>query len=360
MDFTLNYHFKPKKGWMNDPNGLIWYKGYYHVFYQASPNSERQTSPVVWGHAITKDFINWEHLPIALNADTPYDKDGCWSGTAIEKDGVMYLFYASIMDGQQQVSVAYSKDGYNFEKYSGNPIIKKSPIDGLVDFRDPAIIKRDDGYYMVVASGNPNTDTAILFCFKSEDMFNWEYCGTAREIPDREVFECPSFGKIGNKVILASSVVYKNWASSVFSVEVGSFKEGNFIPEIIGYPQYGPDQYAGQIFIDEKGRNILLTWVPGWGFKEFAEKSLGCLSLPMEVFVKDGKIYTYPVEEVRHLLKDGDEIIKRTSDGFIIERQQREPVVYKGEIKEMKVLRDGYIIEIFINGGETVVTAVIC
>ena len=104
----------------------------------------------MWGHAITQDFINWEHLPIALNADTPYDKDGCWSGTAIEKDGVMYLFYASIMDGQQQVSVAYSKDGYNFEKYSGNPIIKKSPIDGLVDFRDPAIIKRDDGYYMVV------------------------------------------------------------------------------------------------------------------------------------------------------------------------------------------------------------------
>lgn len=104
----------------------------------------------------------------------------------------------------------------------------------------------------------------------------------------------------------------------------------------------GPDQYAGQVFTDHKGRNLLITWIPGWKYARFAEKDIGCLSVPREITIRNGKIYGYPVEEVRHLLRDSD------------------PVIHKGKITDLKILRDEYIIEVFVNGGETVYSALLC
>lgn len=123
------YHFKPKSDWMNDPNGLVYFQGYYHVFYQHSPEAEVPHHPMHWGHARTKDFIEWEELPLALCPDTAYDDQGCWSGTAIVKDGVLYLFYASLggSEKKQNVSVAFSADGVHFEKYESNPVIEGYP-----------------------------------------------------------------------------------------------------------------------------------------------------------------------------------------------------------------------------------------
>ena len=89
MDYSkrLKYHYQPEKGWLNDPNGLVYFKGYYHIFYQYAPNHQMPfLEPMCWGHARTKDFITFEELPIALAPDKPYDKDGCFSGTAIVKD----------------------------------------------------------------------------------------------------------------------------------------------------------------------------------------------------------------------------------------------------------------------------------
>jgi len=140
----------------------------------------------------------------------------------------------------------------------------------------------------------------------------------------------------------------------------GSFADGRFIPEIIGNVDKGPDQYAGQIFTDHKGRNLLITWIPGWQYARFAEKNVGCLSVPREITTKKGKIYGYPIEEVRHLLRDSDPAVKRTDDGFIIERTLRDSIVYEGEITDLKILRDEYIIEVFVNGGETVYSALLC
>lgn len=133
----LKFHFATKKGWINDPNGLVYFKGYYHIFYQHAPNFEKPWQDNMhWGHARTKDFLEYEELPVALFPDMPYDKDGCWSGTAIVKDETLYLFYASIHDGIQSVSVAYSDDGINFTKYKNNPVIEGYPSDGCPDFRD--------------------------------------------------------------------------------------------------------------------------------------------------------------------------------------------------------------------------------
>lgn len=144
-----------------------------------------------------------------------------------------------------------------------------------------------------------------------------------------------------------------------FSLMLGEFKNEKFIPEYTAEVDKGPDQYAGQIFLDHKGRNILISWIPGWAYQGYAEYDVGCMSIPKEIKLSNGKIKVYPIEELKHLLKDGDSAVKRTDDGFIIERTGREPIVYKGELHDLKIIHNGYIMETFVNGGEEVYTALL-
>ncbi len=367
MDYlaTLKYHYRPQKGWVNDPNGLVYFDGYYHIFYQHAPDYEVPwQQPMHWGHARTRDFLNWEELPVALYPDQPYDAGGCWSGTAIVKDDTLYLFYASVLppvDGKhktQTVSVAYSKDGIHFEKYAGNPIIDHYPADGSLDFRDPALCKGEDGYYCVMASGFPETEKARLLLYKSEDLLNWEYQGIMSEWEHGRYAECPSFMRAGEQYLLTCSVCHTDRTHN-FAAMFGDFKDGRFTPRTIGEVDKGPDQYAGQVFLDHKGRTILISWLPGWKYKGFAPKDVGCMSLPRELKIVDGKVVGFPVEEVRHLLTDSDPAVQVTEDGFVIQRQGRDPVVYTGDIRDLKILRDEYIIEVYVNGGEEIYTALL-
>ena len=356
---NLKHHYKPDHGWVNDPNGLVWFNGYYHVFYQHAPNNERPWNECMhWGHAITKDFITWEELPVALYPDHNYDNGGCWSGTAIVKDDTLYLFYASIYtpegtdEHNQSVSVAYSKDGLHFEKYEGNPVIAGYPADGCPDFRDPAVTCIDGKYYCVMASGFPEKKLARLLIYESEDLFNWNYKGVMCEWEEGKFAECPSFMPAGDKFLLAASV--DKFDYRYFNLMYGDFKDGKYTIEVSCEVDKGPDQYAGQVFLDHKGRNILITWIPGWPYAGYAEKDVGCMSLPRELKLIDGEVYGYPIEEVQHLLTDSDPAVQMTEDGFIVERTGRDPLVYKGKIDDIKILRDEFILEIFVNKGKEV------
>jgi len=363
MDYLqkLKYHYRPSKGWVNDPNGLVYFNGYYHIFYQHAPDYEvpwRQ--PMHWGHARTKDFLSWEELPVALYPDCEYDKDGCWSGTAIVKDDVLYLFYASVSDGKktQTVSVAYSSDGINFEKYKGNPVIDRYPREGGPDFRDPAVCFFDGAYYCVMATGNRDDKHARLLLYKSPDLFKWDYIGVMSEWGDCMYAECPSFIPGKDMSLLAASVCPLK-SNHYFSLMYGCFDSGKFTVKYSAEVDKGPDQYAGQVFRDHLGRDILISWAPGWKYKGFAEKDVGCMSIPRELKLKNGKITAYPIEELQHLLKDDDPSVRLTENGFIIEREGREPVIYIGEINDLKIIRDGYLVEVFVNGGEEVYTALL-
>ena len=378
MDYSqkLKYHYRPNKGWINDPNGLVYFDGYYHLFYQHSPTYETPwKQPMHWGHARTKNFLNWEELPIALTPDKEYDEDGCWSGTATVKDGVLYLIYASVKgynnqqklnsppsnyEGEQiqSVSVAYSHDGIHFEKYEGNPVIPHFPPEGSLDFRDPAVCCVDETYYCVMASGNPKDRAAKLLIYKSQNLFDWEYLGVMSEWAESRWAECPSFINNGKNFLLTVSVQPLG-ANHYFQVIYGDFKDGKFTPKISATPDKGPDQYAGQTFRDHLGRNLLIAWFPGWRYKGYAGKDIGHMSIPRELKLENGKITAYPIKELQHLLKDEDESVKRTENGFIIEREGRSPVVYEGNINDIKILRDGYIVEVFINGGEEVYTVLL-
>ena len=365
MDYSekLKYHFRPQKGWINDPNGLVYFDGYYHVFYQHAPDFETPwQQPMHWGHARTKNFLDWEELPIAIKPDTEYDENGCWSGTAIVKDGILYLFYASVK-GQnkeqiQSVSVAYSKDGINFEKYQGNPVIPHFPPEGSKDFRDPAVCRVDGVFYCVMASGNPDDRMARLLLYRSENLFDWEYLGVMNEWAEGKWTECPSFINNGKDFLLTVSVQPLE-SNHYFQVIYGDFKNGKFTQKFSATPDKGPDQYAGQVFRDHLGRNILIAWLPGWRYKGYAEKDVGHMSVPRELKLENGKITAYPISELQHLLKDEDDAVKRTEKGFIIERSGRNPVVYEGEINSLKIIRDSYVVEVFVNGGEEVYTVLL-
>lgn len=364
----LRYHFKTRSGWVNDPNGLVYYKGYYHVFYQHAPHFERPwQEPMHWGHARTRDFLEWEELPVALAPDMPYDDHGCWSGTATVKDGVLYLFYASIYrpEGEdkdaQTVSVAYSEDGINFKKYENNPVIAHYPPDGSRDFRDPAICFADGRYYCVMASGNRERDTANLLLYESEDLLDWKYRGVMCEWENGIYAECPSFmpADDGRYLLTASVCLHTH---HYFSVMYGRFEDGRFSVEYSGEIDKGPDQYAGQVFRDARGRNILISWIPGWKYSGYAERDVGCMSIARELTLSDGVVRGYPVEELRHLLRESDSALKRTESGFEIARTDREPVVYTArekKIEKLEMIRDGYVLEVFVNGGEEIYTVLL-
>lgn len=367
MDYLKRpkFHYRPEKGWINDPNGLVYFGGYYHVFYQHSPNFEYPwQEPMHWGHARTKDFLVWEELPVALYPDKPYDKGGCWSGTAIVKDDTLYLFYASVIkDAEsgkwiQTVSMAYSKDGISFTKHENNPVIAHYPEDGGPDFRDPAVTYIDGKYYLVMATGHPETKKARLLLYESCDLVEWEYRNIMAEWDDCKYTECPSFMKAKDGFLLTASVC-PNDKPHYFHVMLGDFKDGVFTVKQSASIDRGPDQYAGQAFPDHKGRSILITWAPGWAYQKFAAKDIGCMSLPREIMLKDGKLCAYPIKEVRHLLTDSDPAVVMTDDGFTVERSGRAPIVYRGKIDDIKILRDEYLIEIFVNGGEEVYTALL-
>lgn len=366
--FELKHHFRPQQGWMNDPNGLVFFDGWYHAFYQHTPRHEQPWhEPMVWGHARTRDFLHWEELPVALWADQPYDCGGCWSGTAMVRGGVLYLFYASVVkEGEkhrQSVSMAWSHDGIHFEKSPANPIIPTWPADGSMDFRDPAVLWDGDRCWLVMASASPENNAARLLLYQSRNLTEWTYSGILYEWRGQDgvkmkYCECPSFMKYGGKYLLTASVCEEN--RHYFTAMYGAFDGKTFAPEVSGSVHLGPDQYAGQVFEDGQGRHIMLTWVPGWSYSTFSEKSLGCLSLPIDLVVRQGRLYGVPLEEVKHLLQPCNPHIRRTEDGFVIARTLREDVVYKGEITQLEVLQDEYLIEVFINGGEQIVCAVLC
>lgn len=179
--YRLNYHITTPSGWMNDPNGFSYYQGYYHIFYQYYPYSSKR-GPMHWGHYRSQDLVHWEELPIALTPDSPEDKDGCYSGSAIEKDGRLYLIYTGnhyydVNDHSrfyQTQNVAFSDDGIHFTKYSGNPVIALPPTDNSQHFRDPKVWQDGNEYYIVVG-GQDKKGLGRAITYKSTDLLHWDY-----------------------------------------------------------------------------------------------------------------------------------------------------------------------------------------
>jgi beta-fructofuranosidase len=310
----LIYHASPQVFWMNDPNGLIYFRGEYHLFFQHNPYSPKWGT-IHWGHMKSKDLIHWEHLPIALAPSEEYDQHGCYSGCAVEHEGLLYLVYTaktmrSSSDGSnislQQQCIAVSSDGITFEKIPQNPVIPSPPeaVGQNDHFRDPKVWRYNDFWYMVL--GTKKNDRGKIVLYRSTDLVSWSFVNVVTESDGTmgHMYECPDLFRLDSRDVL------------LFSPEGAAFAEGMVSGYYLGHfdyhtEQYKPhpfqrldhgfDFYAPQTMVDPQGRRILLAWMPMDGASLDKEWS-GCMTLPRELkWVGGTRLLMQPIEEMKRL-----------------------------------------------------------
>ncbi|MDO4669939.1 MAG: sucrose-6-phosphate hydrolase [Aerococcus sp.] len=323
--YRLGYHVSAPAGWINDPNGFCYYKGYYHIFYQHHPYSA-DWGPMHWGHARSKDLVHWETLPIAIAPDSPEDEDGCFSGSAIVKDDVLYLIYTGhhyYGDNDpdhfwQNQNMAYSTDGIHFTKYEHNPIIAHPPKDNTHHFRDPKVWQNGEDYYLVLGSQEEDGLGRVIV-YHSKDLKEWDYLGKMAKATSREtegfMWECPDFFTLeangqAKQILLFSpqgiepqGEKYRNLFQTGYFVgdydeEKNHLEHGEF-QEL----DYGHDFYATQTTQSPDGRRLVIGWMDMWE-SDFPEKEdgwAGALTLPRELTLVDGKLTMQPVQEAKDL-----------------------------------------------------------
>lgn len=257
------YHFLPPSNWMNDPNAPIWHNGVYHLFYQYNPKAAKWDT-MHWGHATSKDLLNWEHLPIAL-APTPGgpDKDGCFSGCMVIDNGKPVIVYTGVRPEVQ--CLANSDDFLTWTKHPRNPVIAAPPpgIDSP-GFRDPHVWRDGNEWLMLVGAGFGGVGgTALLY--KSANLVEWTYLKPllrgaidpkekGGDVARGEMWECPDFFPVGTKwlfyVATQNKVLY--W--------LGQWKDRTFTPESNGVLTHGAG-YAPKSSNASEGRRIIWAWL---------------------------------------------------------------------------------------------------
>lgn len=293
------YHFTAPDHWLNDPNGLIQWRGKYHLFYQHNPAAP-VWGDIHWGHAISDDMIHWRDLPIAL-APTPNspDQGGIWSGCVVDHDGVATAFYTGVEEpiyGRQTVCIATSRDDEltHWEKYEGNPVIAAPPpaFEGC-GFRDPYVWREADGWYMVIGAGIPDGGEAVLL-YHSPDLYNWRFVNPllVNDEKNMEVYECPSFFPLGDRwVLLVSKMPLQR-----VEYFVGVRWKNHFMPEHHGTLADAPF-YAALPFQDRLGRCLLMGWLQQSTGADTRETYDGAMSTPMELsLLQNGQLAITPIK----------------------------------------------------------------
>ena len=280
------FHFSPQKGWMNDPNGLVYLDGEYHLFYQHYPDST-VWGPMHWGHAVSTDLTHWQHLPIALYPDSlgyifsgsaVLDENNTSGfGTATQKPLVAIFTYHNIewekagRKDRESQGIAYSLDkGRTWTKYAQNPVLKNQ---GDVDFRDPKVFwyAATKRWIMPLATGNH------LDIYTSANLKNWE---KASEFGKNDgahggVWECPDLFPLQTKDGTEKWVLIQNIGRGAVNggsgtqYFVGSFDGKTFKndnpPAQTLWLDYGADNYAGVTWFNAPNdRRIFIGWMSNW------------------------------------------------------------------------------------------------
>ena len=258
------YHFHPPAYWNNDPNGTVWHKGWHHLFYQHNPYAAIW-GHMHWGHARSRDLVNWEHLPIALWPSREKGEEHVFSGGAIAgPDGRPWLFYTSIGERPPEQWLALPEDDelIEWKKYPANPILTLQ-IHGTVqvnEWRDPFLFREAGSAYMV-CGGNlqPSGGRAAVQLYEAAgpDLTRWKYRGPVFEYRDRDVYniECPNLFRLGTKWVLLMSP-QKPCEYFVGDLDLARAK---FLPQTHGTLDPGRS-YASNISFDNQGRCILWLW----------------------------------------------------------------------------------------------------
>lgn len=316
------YHFTAPSAWINDPNGLIYFQGWYHLFYQHNPKS-CEWGPMHWGHAVSRDMLHWKDMPIALEPDQPYDthpEGGCFSGCAVEKDGILHLIYTATVkrNGKtvQTQCLALSEDGIHFRKYEGNPIISAPPTEIEEDFRDPKVFQVNGKWYMVVGGSVGGADyggDGRIVMYESDDLYHWEYRGVILASGGRlgSMFECPDMFPLRDKWILTCSPMnHPEYNKAMYCVGTMDFENCRYQIEYLGNLDFGFDYYAPQSFLDAESNRVLIAWQNEWLWMPWSrgwgptgkENWLGTLSIPRTASLgDDGRLKLFPISQIKTL-----------------------------------------------------------
>ncbi|MBO3757328.1 glycoside hydrolase family 32 protein [Streptococcus suis] len=298
--FRPERHFVPEIGWINDPNGFVYFKGEYHLFYQFNPY-ESVWGPMHWGHAKSKNLVNWEHLPVALAPDKDYDKDGCFSGSAIVKEDTLWLMYTGNIvneDGsvRQVQNMAYSTDGIHFEKIAQNPVATEELLPEEVianDFRDPKIFEKDGRYYSVVATKHKDGVGCIVL-LGSDDLLDWQFESIflKGEAHQGHVWECPDYFEVdGQEYLIVSPMRYQKEDNDFVNINSNIFVTGHvdwdkkvFEADSFKEIDHGHDFYAAQTTEGPEGERVMIAWMHTWGrplvTNDLGHKWYGQMTLP--------------------------------------------------------------------------------
>jgi fructan beta-fructosidase len=322
QQYRPHYHFSPPSNWLNDPNGLVYYQGEYHLFFQYHPESS-VWGPMHWGHAVSPDLIHWQHLPIALYPDEHgmiYSGSAVidWHNTAGFGKEAMVAIFTHHQKGNERQSLAYSTDrGRTWTKYSGNPVIL--PPGGLSDFRDPKVFwysENGAGHWVMVLAAY---DT-IRF-YTSPDLLNWQPGGCFEfdqgddieilETPD--LFELPVEDSSESRWVLTAGVGKGGpGGKSGMLYFIGQFDGKTFTSvnpqDTILWADFGADYYAAQSWSDEPhGRRVMIGWQNNWQYAHIVPTTTwrGIFSIPRQMSLRQTKngirLYQAPIVELYSL-----------------------------------------------------------
>jgi len=290
------YHFLPPALWMNDPNGPIYHRGYYHMFYQFNPYGDNWGN-MHWGHARSKDLVHWEHLPIALWPSKDDGEDHCFSGSAaIGPDGRLMLFYTSIgpRDPEQWAAIAEDDEGIVWKKWTKNPILtlKDHGNVKIDEWRDPFVFRENGRWYMVVGGHRAGAKGGITL-YTSDDMVRWRFLGIPVEGKEAN-WECPNLFKLDGKWVL----IYSPHGPARYNTGTLDLNQGKFVVEHEG--TLDPGQfYAPNGLEDPNGRRLLWGWINGF---PAGRGWNGCLTLPRVLKLSpDGALLQQPAPELKAL-----------------------------------------------------------
>lgn len=318
--YRPQYHFSAYKNWINDPNGLIFHNGQYHLFYQYYPH-KAEWGNMHWGHAVSKDAISWRHLPIAL---LPQIQDeffgGSFSGSAIVKDEQLTLIYThhfedirnkikfQTSDFIENQELATTQDGIHFTRILP-PILNgiDRPPQASKDFRDPKVwLDKDNKYKMIL--GSSYEDQLAVLIYSSTDLISWIFEGPLyieKNIHGRCI-ECPDLFPLDDKYVLIASIieVINGVAKHVTRYHIGKYANNRFTSQYNEIIDFGPSFYAVQTFDDLNGRQGI-AWLDSWQDtkKSIAGEFAGVMSLPFSLRLRGTKLQMQPLSSLEALRK---------------------------------------------------------
>ena len=332
--YRPSYHFTPLYGWMNDPNGMVYKDGEYHLYFQYNPYGSKWGN-MHWGHAVSRDLIHWEHLDPAIARDPV---GHIFSGSSVVdkkntagfgKDAIIAIYTNNSVNHDEVQCIAYSNDnGRTFTKYEGNPVL--TPFDGLKDFRDPKVFwyEKAKCWFMIVSA-----DKETRF-YKSKNLKKWDYVSAFGKGLGQQPcqYECPDFFQLpvngdekNKKWVMTMNINPGCWfGGSATEYFVGDFDGKNFTcPDAneVKWLDWGKDHYATVTFSNTGSRVLAITWMSNWQYANLTpfKQNRGANGLPRELklYEKNGKYYISEdvAPEALALRKSTKELGSQTVEG---------------------------------------------